>query len=335
MTLSIFENDQEGNIELVIFDSNDLENSAKQILKQDIPVVLGPIFSKNVKKFSNLTRGKEITVLSFSNNQDLIGRDGIFIMGFSPQQEIERITDYTISTGDDNFAIIAPFNAYGRKFSSVFTAFVKKKGGNIISNKLYLNNSKHLERSVKDILNTFIISADATEKNKQDITGEDKFYANVIFIPESGSKLAKIVRLIKKHNKEDRPIQIIGSSSWGNSSTLDDSKLVGAWFPSSAPEKYRDFEKRYYQVYKKFPPKISSIAFDAIFATSNAIKDSEERTLTKESFIYGSEENGFNGLDGLFRFLPNGIVQRNFAILEVQNGKFKVIDKAAEQFFKY
>ena len=28
------------------------------------------------------------------------------------------------------------------------------------------------------------------------------------------------------------------------------------------------------------------------------------------------------GIEGLFRFLPNGIVQRNFAMLEIKNGKF-------------
>jgi hypothetical protein len=189
---------------------------------------------------------------------------------------------------------------------------------------------------VKEILNTFIISPEATEKNKEDITDEDKFYANVIFIPESGKKLTKISNLIKKHNKEEREIQIIGSSSWNNISTLNNPGLVGAWFASTSPDKYRNFEKRYYQIYKKFPPKVSSLGFDAIFAVSSTILASKNRVLSKYDFTnYASENNGFRGLDGLFRFLSNGLVQRNLAILEVQNGEFTIIDQPAQQFFQY
>ena len=38
---------------------------------------------------------------------------------------------------------------------------------------------------------------------------------------------------------------------------------------------------------------------------------------------------------GGFRFLPNGLVQRNLAVLQVGSGEFVTIDKPAEKFLKY
>ena len=45
--------------------------------------------------------------------------------------------------------------------------------------------------------------------------------------------------------------------------------------------------------------------------------------------------NGFRGIDGLFRFLENGLLQRNLAIIEVGNGTFYTLDKPLDQFVHY
>ncbi len=277
-----------------------------------------------------------MTILSFSNNQDLAQKPGIFLMGFLPEQQIERMSAYAISNGKDNVAIIAPNNQYGLKFSDILKEMVKRKDGNFISSQLYSNSSQDLEMAVARTLAANVIPARLDGKNKKAIKVEDRIYANAIFIPESGMALSKIVTLINKLNVNERPIQIIGSSNWDDIGTLNDPNLVGGWFVGADPTKYRDFEKKYYQIYNKFPPRISSIGYDAAFAVIDTIKKSGKRDLTPNDFIsYQSQKNGFEGMDGLFRFLPNGIVQRNFAILEISNGKFDMIDSPNTMFFKY
>ncbi len=334
--LSLFENDKNNDVELVVFDSSDIKKAVGEITAQNIKTIIGPIFSSDVEAISSVAQSNQISVLSFSNNQDLSGKKGVFLMGFLPEQQVERISSYAISNGKDNFAILAPNNQYGQKFSSILKDMVKRKDGNFISGELYSNSSKDLEKAVSKVLSSYITSPNVKNKNRKNVKDGDKFYANAIIIPESGVVLSKIVALINKYNTSEREIQIIGSSNWDDISTLNDPNLIGGWLTSSSPEKYRDFEKRYYQIYNKFPPRISGIGYDAALAVIETIRKSGKRELSAEDFIsYQSAKNGFVGIDGLFRFLPNGIVQRNFAMLEIKNGKFETIDSPSSMFFKY
>ncbi|MES2677238.1 MAG: penicillin-binding protein activator [Pseudomonadota bacterium] len=332
--LSLFENDKNNDVELVVFDSSDIKKAVEEIAGQNIKTIIGPIFSSDIEAISSVAQTNKISILSFSNNQDLAGKKGVFLMGFLPEQQVERISSYAISNGKDNFAIIAPNNQYGQKFSTILKDMVKRKDGNFVSSELYANSSKDLEKAVSKVLSSYIKSPNS--KNKKNAKDGEKFYANTIVIPESGAVLTKIVSLINKYNTSEREIQIIGSSNWDDITTLNDPNLIGSWFVSANPDKYRDFEKRYYQLYNKFPPRISGIAYDATLAVAETIRKSGKRELSAEDFInYQSAKNGFVGIDGLFRFLPNGIVQRNFAMLEIKNGKFEMIDSPSSMFFKY
>jgi ABC-type branched-subunit amino acid transport system substrate-binding protein len=340
IVLSLFENDKNDDIELVVFDSKNNAQDAKKainsIVSQNIKIIIGPIFSNNVEAISDIVSKNNITALSISNNQDLANKKGIFLMGFLPEQQIEGLTSYAISNGNNNISIIVPDNQYGLKFSSIAKEMIRRKDGNLISNKFYLDSSKDLEKIVAETINSYLILPQSANKNSTNLQPQDKIYSNTILIPESGIALSKINNLIKKFNTSERPIQIIGSSNWDDISTLNDPNLIGGWFVSASPTKYRDFEKRYYNTYNKFPPRISSIGYDAILALLKVIESSNTKDISPADFInYQSSKNGFNGIDGLFRFLPNGLVQRNFAILQIGNGKFEILESPNTMFFKY
>lgn len=338
--LSLFENDKDNNLELVIFDSKDKAEDAskamQEIINQNIKVVIGPIFTSEVNAITNLAQNNDINVLSLSNNQDLANKKNIFLMGFLPEQQIERITNYAINQGKDGFAIVTANNQYGLKFAGILKEMVKRKDGNFISSNFYFNSNKDLEKASIKAVGSYIVSSRVAHKNKKDLKDTDKIYANTILIPESGVALSKIASAINKANTNQRDIQILGSSSWDDMETLNDPNLIGAWFVAPNPDKYKDFERRYYQIYGKFPIRISSIGYDVIDALSRVIKQSGKREISINDLInYQSPSNGFDGIDGLFRFLPNGITQRNLAILRVGNGKFEIIDSPTTMFFKY
>ena len=142
---------------------------------------------------------------------------------------------------------------------------------------------------------------------------------------------------IKKQNRDERDFQIIGTSQWDDLSTLNDFNLSGAWFPSPESAKFHNFEKNYFQLYNKFPPRISSIVYDSVsvIAELAARKKGQIPVITDFTGYTNPPKNGFEGIDGLFRFLPNGLVQRNLAVLKVSGGRFETIEKPVEQFLKY
>jgi branched-chain amino acid transport system substrate-binding protein len=354
-SMSLFDNDSDNNIELVLIDSKDnpadTAKSFKEIVDRGIKVVIGPVFSQSVRSIEKDVKENDITAISFSNNRELINKttekSGIFLAGLLPESEIDKITTYSLEHGKLNFAIIAPNTKYGITITKLLKTMVKTKDGNFIISELYQPNNRSMEEAVSRAVTSFSIDSKLSEgggnKIAKDtsITDSDRSYPQVIMVPESGKNLSKIVAAIKKYNLEERTFQIIGTSQWDDISTLNDPNLAGAWFAAPENEKFRKFEGSYYQLFNKFPPRIAAIAYDSVAAISKLVESKKGQDVTFTDFASYSNsptsnsENGFEGIDGLFRFLPNGLVQRNLAVLKVGNGKFETIEKPAEKLLKY
>ncbi|NBV05790.1 MAG: penicillin-binding protein activator [Proteobacteria bacterium] len=350
-TLSLFDNDLNNNIELVLIDSKDSAEDAakafKEIINQKIKLVIGPVFSSSVEAIAKDVKENNIVVISLSNNPKLVGKttekSGIFLGGILPEAQIEKITSYSIGQGKSSFAIIAPNNQYGLIMTDLLKTMVKKKDGTFIISELYKSDEKDFSKIAKRIVNAFKVPSNLAQgggnKLKKDATikESDRIYPKVIVIPESGKTLSKIVAAIKEQNTDERDFQIVGTSQWDDILTLSDSNLVGAWVAAPENEKFRIFEKSYYQTFNKFPPRITSIVYDSVGVIADLVDKKNKGNLEIKDFTNYSvwPKNGFQGIDGLFRFLPNGLVQRNLAILEVKRDRFETIDKPTEKFLRY
>jgi ABC-type branched-subunit amino acid transport system substrate-binding protein len=351
-TISLFYNDPNGIIELVLFDSKenpkDSEKAFKEIIDKKIKIVIGPIFSNSVEAIEKLARQHKISVISLSNNQNLINKidkeGGVFISGILPEIQIEKIVNYAISQGKLNFAIIAPSNQYGKTITELLKKFVRSKQGNFITSEFYDNNSKDLDRVVERVIDSFILP-DNLAKAKKDkdlvINDYDRIYPQVIMIPESGKIASKIISSIKKQNKEERDFQILGTSQWDDKSIFD-SNLINAWFPAPENEKFSDLENFYYSKYEKFPPRLASIVYDMIGLIAEITNRKQGQTPNLSDFINfkNGDKNGYQGVDGLFRFLPNGLTQRNLAVLKITTSSkagnwFETIEKPNDSFIEY
>lgn len=349
--LSLFDNDVNHNIELVLFDSKDNNKDTtktfQEIVDKGIKVVIGPVFSQSIEAIEEQALSNKITVISLSNNRQLMSKTdnngGIFLSGVMPENQIDRIVGYAMDKGKLNFAIIAPDNQYGLTINGIYKNIVKRRDGNFIASELYQPNGKDIEKAVERLVNDFNVPSHLAEgggnklKKNATIKESDRLYPQVIMIPESGKNMSIIADMIKKYNKDERDFQLIGTNQWDDISTLNDQNVIGAWFAAPENYRFRAFEKTYYQTFNKFPPRISSIVYDSVAATSELIdRKGGKAPVIKDFTAYASSsKNGFSGIDGLFRFLPNGLVQRNLAVLKVGSGQFETIDKPLEVFLKY
>lgn len=344
--ISLFDNDDDDNIELVLFDSKGTAKGAKkafkEIINKNIKLVIGPIFSSAVKAIEAEALRYEITVISFSNNTKLIGKindyGGIFLAGMRPEAGIDRMISYALDNEKYNFAIIAPNSKYGHAVTSKFKQIVKGRDGNFITAQFYKSNERDLNRAVNRVITSFRIPQDFDfREDEHEVSEEDKIYPQVIMIPQSGNILAKIMQSIQEQNIDERQFQFIGSSQWDDITTLENKQLQGSWFAAPDHEEFADFEQKYYDLYKKFPPRISSLAYDIIMATSILVEEKDGKYVPNiRDFVnYQGKINGFIGIDGPFRFLPNGIVQRNLAVLEIDQDKLRTLAPANEEFLRY
>jgi hypothetical protein len=109
--------------------------------------------------------------------------------------------------------------------------------------------------------------------------------------------------------------------------------LLGAWFTAPQPELWETFAARYADVFGDTPPRVTSLAYDAAALAAVLARGA---TNSAEPFVYDeaklSQPSGFAGIDGVFRFLPNGIIERHLAILQIERDGFKVIEPAPQSF---
>jgi len=351
-TLSLFDNDLNNNIELVLIDSGDTPQEAtkafKEVVKQEIKVVIGPVFSTYVEAIEADVKANDIVAISLSNNPKLVDKTttkgGIFLSGIMPEAQIEKIVSYAMDQQKTSFAVIAPNNQYGLIMTDLMKKTVKRKDGNFISSEFYETSTKDFSGIAARIVSSFKVPSSLAEGGKNKLKKDavalkdsDRIYPKIIFIPESGKTLSKIVEEVKAQNKDERDFQIVGSAQWDDVSSLTDQNLVGAWFSAPENEKFHTFEQSYFQTFNKFPPRITSIVYDSVAVIADLAEKKKGLRLEIGDFTAYSTwpKNGFQGIDGLFRFLPNGLVQRNLAMLQIKRDRFETIDKPVEKFLRY
>lgn len=342
-TLSLFDNDLNNDLELVLIDSKntpqEAEKAFQEIINQKIKIVIGPVFSDLVKSIEENATKNEITVISFSNNKDLIKpniKTNIFLAGFLPETEIDKITSYALLKKKTNFAIIAPNNPYGVTISKLFKTIVQSKDGNLVTSELYQpNNIRNIEKIAEKITHSVYSNNKSNSKEKFDSANkQNNSYPQVIMIPESGKNLSKIIAAINRNNIDEREYQIISTSSLNDISSLNESNINDILFAAPENNKFLNFEKKYYQIFNQLPPRISSIAYDTIQSICEIMKKKGDHNLEFIDFPSYSK-NGINGIDGMFRYLPNGFIQRNLAVLKINNGKIETIEEPIKKFLNY
>jgi ABC-type branched-subunit amino acid transport system substrate-binding protein len=105
--------------------------------------------------------------------------------------------------------------------------------------------------------------------------------------------------------------------------------MTGSWFVSTPMEQWRDFQQRFRTAYGFDPDARASIAYDAtllaiLLASGPSGPDFSVQALTDPA--------GFAGVDGIFRFKPDGTVERGLAIMEVRDGFVDVREPAPRSF---
>jgi hypothetical protein len=110
-------------------------------------------------------------------------------------------------------------------------------------------------------------------------------------------------------------VRLLGSGLWDDSSIAGEPALEGGWFAASPPEPRREFESRFQTTYGHPAPRLASLAFDAAALAAVLGKSGGGEPISQEAIL---NPNGFTGVDGLFRFTKDGLVQRGLAVLEVE-----------------
>jgi hypothetical protein len=148
-------------------------------------------------------------------------------------------------------------------------------------------------------------------------------------LPEGGAQLKQLARQLKEAGIDSAKVRLLGSGLWDDPATAGEPALYGGWFAASPPAARREFESRFQATDRRPPPRLASLAFDAAALAAVLAKSGGPEPFSQEAIL---NPGGFTGVDGLFRFTPQGLVQRGLAVLELTPQGNVVVSPAPRNF---
>ena len=282
--------------------------AAQRAVAEGNRLFLGPLLADDVRAVAPIARRSSIPVIAFSNDANVAG-NGVFLMGFTPNQSIERVVRFARSRGAVRFAALAPTGLYGRSASTAMIHAVEAADGKMVA------------------LETYDRAAPSIKAATRKLTDEADFDA--LLIADSGRIAVQIVPLVRKGG--DVAAHIMGTELWNAEPGLaSQPALNGAWFASVSDGLYRQLAAKYQARFGKAPYRLSSLGYDAVLLTVRIAADWKigdpfpARRLT--------DADGFSGVDGAFRFGENGIAERALEVRQIGSGSIVVASPAAKGF---
>lgn len=269
-------------------------------------LILGPVFSTDAKSIAPIALQNNINILSFSTDASA-AMGNTFVMGFMPQAQVNSVLSYANSVGYKRIALIAPRDIYGDSVTSTFDTFMQRY----------------------EIPNPTIIRYNAGSLPAPADLTPLKSGVDAVLIATSATESNKISNMLTAEGYAPTTVKRLGTGLWDQAQAAKLSGLEGAWYAAASPRLRTRFENRYLETYGVRPPRLASLAYDAtglavVIAKSG--KGFSRTTLTNA--------NGFAGVDGIFRFRPDGLTDRGLAILEIKNGVSSILLEAPQRFAK-
>jgi len=152
---------------------------------------------------------------------------------------------------------------------------------------------------------------------------------DAVLLPEGGTLLRALAPLLPYYDVDPHQVKFLGTGLWDDPIIGREPALDGGWFAAPSPDARNAFLTRFSQAYGTSPPRISSLSFDGVALAGSLAKLPRGQRFSAATL---TSPNGFTGIDGIFRFAPDGGTERGLAVLEVTANGFKVVSPAPTTF---
>ncbi|MDP1965327.1 MAG: penicillin-binding protein activator [Reyranella sp.] len=303
---------------LSAYDSGDDTTTAVEAYRKaragGAALVLGPLFGTSATALAPLVAQAGANVVSFSNDEQAASR-GVFIMGIAAPPQVRRVVDHAIDAGIKRFATFAPQTPYGEQMARTLESHVAVRGGTVVAAELYDANSYDLMPSARRL---------ASETQAK--AGDGKL---AILVPVAPPRVSSVLAALMAAGIEKDAVQLIGTGVWDVQGIGTDTLLRGAWYAAPDPARRADFERRFTSTYGRPPHRLATLAYDGVALAGHLARLKPGGDFSAEAI---TNPTGWSGVDGIFRFLPDGRSERALAVIEIQAARNVVVSPAPGAF---
>jgi branched-chain amino acid transport system substrate-binding protein len=310
MALAEFQNP---NIQLLVKDDagkpQGAQQGAQQAMSEGAEIIIGPLFAQSVRAVAQVVRPRGIPVIAFSTDASVASR-GVYLLSFLPETDVKRIVDYAISRRKRSFAALIPDNAYGAVVQAAFQQEVPRRGGRVVVLEKYPLDPSKIAEPVQRV-------AQAAAQ------------IDSIFIPDGADAVPQVVQALAADRVNLRRLQLLGTGLWDDPRIFSDKLLQGGFYAAPESGGFRNFSARYRARYGKDPVRTATLAYDAVALVAALVKTQGPQRFSEQVLTNSS---GFAGIDGIFRFRPDGTNEHGLAVLRVGSTGGQVVSPAPRSF---
>jgi len=305
---------QGANVLITVYDTAGNATQAASVAAEAVnngaDVIVGPLFSEAANAVGVALSGTDIPVLSFSNNTSIAGGN-VFLLGNTFQNTARRMAGYARSQGKQNVYIVHARNVAGEAGRAAVEDALLRAG-------LGLAGSTDYEFSQNGV---FAASSSVAQGARA--TGADA----VFLTSDAAGALPIFAQLLPENGLDPAEFQYMGLTRWDIPQLMNLPALQGGWFAISDPARTGGFANRYQLAVGSAPHPLAGLAYDGI-AAIGAITQAGQK-VNAASLTQGA---GFQGTGGVFRFAPDGTIQRALAIATIQDGLVAILEPAPQSF---
>jgi ABC-type branched-subunit amino acid transport system substrate-binding protein len=310
MALAEFKNP---NIQLLVKDDagnpQNAQAAAQQAIGEGAEIIIGPLFAQAVSAVGVVARQRNIPVIAFSTDASVASR-GVYLLSFLPETDVRRIVEYQISRGKRSFGALLPDNAYGTVVQAAFQQDVASRGGRVLVLEKYPGDPTRIAEPAQRV---------AQVANQIDS----------VFIPDGADAVPQVVRALAAAKVNFNRVQLLGTGLWDDPRIFSDKDLQGGLYAAPAPDGFRSFATRYRARYNQDPVRTATLAYDAVALVAALVKTQGEQRFSEQTLTNAS---GFAGIDGVFRFRPEGTNDRGLAVMRVTPNGGQIVSPAPKTF---
>ena len=297
----------ETSIKVSVYDSSAPGGAAaatQRAIAEGNRLILGPLLAEDVRAAAPVARKAGVPIIAFSNDEGVAG-NGVYIMGFTPDQSISRVVGYARSKGSSRFAALVPTGLYGQRAAQAMIGAVRKSGGVVTGIQSYDRSKAAMTAAIRQL--------------------NAKGASDAILIGDNGRMAAMAAPLLKAGPRK------LGTELWATDKVLGKTPaLRGAWYAAAPDFQFNRLVTRYRARYGKTPYRLASLGYDAVLLAVRSAKNWPlGRAFPAKSLI---DPDGFGGVDGAFRFARDGVAERLLEVRQVTPAGTTTIAPAAARF---
>lgn len=288
--------------------------AAREALAAGAELVLGPLFAAGAAAVGPLARERGLTVLSFSNDAS-IARSDLFVLGFRPEEQVERILRHALDQGWRRLGLLVPGDGYGSRAAAAWRSTLGP-----------------LAEPAAEAVGVYPASGDPTQAIRQFLERHGRAGGgsaeapalDALLVADGGLRLRQVAALLAFFDLDPAVTRLLGTWLWTEDpAVLRDPALRGARLAAPDPAAEAEFRRRFAGTFGREPQLRAALAHDATLLAARAGRG--PRGLDLDPLL---DPGGSIGALGPFRLRPDGLVEHALAVLELTADGLRLVEPA-------